>query len=202
MIKWGCSKYTWAQHLITQLVNHISTHSTHFTEASSIYVRNLIKSKTEFDQTTNQQINKLIQKIQSSLSKHTTSYQSNLNALVNCLDALYDAESIFYDDANILIGLVDKLTSQFKAKNLDRGTLINLVNLTCIAYKSNLIGNENLIDIHSCLSSDYQLNDLRAFYCRFLVAFGYGDAVSWLAECHSKWVKDLNDFRLVCDWIN
>ena len=75
--------------------------------------------------------------------------------------------------------------------------MTSLVNLTCIAYKSNLITNESLMDIYNCMLNDCRLNGLLAFYCRFLASYGYADSIRFLEDLHSKWIKLLNDYRLV-----
>jgi len=83
--------------------------------------------------------------------------------------------------------------------NLRRNAFTSLVNLMCIAYKSNLIGNEGLNEVYQVIEADMNLRDVLAFYFRFLVAFGYGEATIWLETCHTKWSRELNDFRLVLD---
>ena len=41
------------------------------------------------------------------------------------------------------------------------------------------------------------LNTLNAFYCRFLSFFGYPEAHGWLESLHTKWMKQITDFKLV-----
>ncbi len=177
-------------------------------EALSVYVHNLIKSKQEFDQSTNQEINRLINQVKASIdTSQGHLYLALLNVLVECFNSLYDEESLFYDEDCLLISLLTKLMDKFKARDwpfsteepwdVRRGALGSLVNLMCIAYKSNLMGNESLVEVYRVLEGDMRLRDLLAFYLRFLVAFGYGEAAAWLEACHGKWIRDLNDFRLV-----
>lgn len=107
----------------------------------------------------------------------------------------------------MLATLVTQLTELFKNKfypfqkdqesaQLHKLAMTCLVNLTCLAYKSNLITNENLKAICDCLEKDGSYNGLLAFFCRFLVSFGYAEAVPMLETLHSKWIRSLNDFRL------
>lgn len=138
--------------------------------------------------------------------KSTEALLNNLNIMIDCLYTIYDEESVFYDDCNVLVSLVDTLNQKFTQKTYpfeksDQGynkmAIVCLINITCIAYKSNLITNENLNDLYFFLIDDIKLNGLMAFYCRFLVSFGYSEALKWLESTHTKWIKTLNDFRLV-----
>jgi hypothetical protein len=129
---------------------------------------------------------------------------NNLTVLTDCLYILYAEESVFYDEAQVLVSFVTELNDLFKSKaypfQRDETHLYKsvtcLVNLTCLAYKSNQISNENLKGIFDLLETDNKFNGLLAFFCRFLVSFGYLEAVSMLELLHSKWVRSLNDFRL------
>ena len=184
-------------------------------EASSVYVQNLIKSRKEYDQIANKQINNLIQKIHSNITslinskKSTSALLNNINIMIDCLYTIYDEESVFYDDCNVLVSLVNTLNHNFKNKaypfeknQVNKMSIVCLINITCIAYKSNLITNENLNELYFFLIDDVKLNSLLAFYCRFLVSFGYSEALNWLESTHTKWIKTLNDFRLVSVFYN
>jgi len=81
-----------------------------------------------------------------------------LRILTECLNCLYDEESVFYDEDSLLESLLNKLSKPFEDKtfpfnnDLYFPVTYNFVNLNCIAYKSNLITNEHLIKIYQSLS--------------------------------------------------
>ncbi len=156
-------------------------------------MHNLVNSKDDFDLGTNKEINRLIKQLCTSIdTSEGHIYLGQLVVLVECFNSLYDEESVFYDEDCLLRGILDKLMLKFKARewpfktddsvNLRRNAFTSLVNLMCIAYKSNLIGNEGLSEVYQVLEADMNLRDVLAFYCRFLVAFGYGEATTWLEK--------------------
>lgn len=44
---------------------------------------------------------------------------------------------------------------------------------------------------------DDELNGLVAYYSRFLFFFGFSETLNWLGSLHSKWSKQITDFKLV-----
>lgn len=168
-------------------------------EAFSLYVENYIKSRKQFTDLDNKHINEQIRKIYNKylLLENSDMIQSYLIVLTQCLNCLYDEESVFYDEDQILEKILSKLYASFEAKNLERNLVQSYVNLNCIAYKSNLISNENMYQIYEFLSTNSKLNHLNAFFCRFLFLFGYSDAQQWIESLYKKWAKYINDFKLV-----
>ena len=124
-------------------------------QASSVFIQNLIACKKEFDQVHNQLINKLILNIYEQFIE--TRSLAHLNVLIECLNSLYDEESMFYDENNILTGLLNRLNEAFLAGKcpfetpLNRDMTAAFINLMCIAYKSNMITNDLLIQVYQAL---------------------------------------------------
>jgi hypothetical protein len=147
--------------------------------AVGVFVQNMIlsasssKVKIEFDYAENERINVLIKTLLDKYVKCLNEKRSEenllalgqyLTSLTECLFSLYDEESIYYDELNLLESLLDNLTSNLTAKSFmfieqsidekssfHRTVTSALVYLTCLAYKSNLISNEKLNPIYEFL---------------------------------------------------
>ncbi len=133
-------------------------------ESFGRYVQNFIKTKTKFNETDNTKVNSLLKKLHTKcfylLEKQSRFdlIKEYLRILTECLNCLYDEESVFYDEDSLLESLLNKLSKPFEDKtfpfnnDLYFPVTYNFVNLNCIAYKSNLITNEHLIKIYQSLS--------------------------------------------------
>jgi len=129
-------------------------------EALSKYIKMQIKSPNssiDLDQNTN--INENIHFLLNSLDLTNTQTNSNfhLNALVECLHALHDEESIYYDEE----GFLEKLIEMCFSNIVDSNSKTNknnfdhvkcLVNLVCIGYKANMVNNDKVIRLYEYLN--------------------------------------------------
>jgi hypothetical protein len=109
----------------------------------SSYINNMIKSTKDFDLTLNLEINNLIDEYHGkyltlSNGDDRSKIISNnfLIGLTQTICCLYNEESPFYDENNILQKLLEKLQNA-----IEYDQLLCKVCLTCIAYKSNLVDN-------------------------------------------------------------
>lgn len=129
--------------------------------ASQVYMKNLISivSSKEFDQATNVRINSLIRKLLDRYIKLNTGREADqlLLTLVDSLFSLYNEESVYYDELDLLETLLKTLDTQ--VKNIPQSDLSSsptiissFVYLTCLAYKSNLISNEGLTSVYDVLN--------------------------------------------------
>ncbi len=151
--------------------------------AVGVFVQNVILSassnqdKTEFDQAENEKINSLIKMLFDKYvqcSSERISEENSLllgqylTSLVECLFCLYDEESVYYDELNLLENLLNNLNASLKAKSVmftkesvyeksdfNKTVTSSLVYLTCLAYKSNLITNERVNSIYEYLKQVY-----------------------------------------------
>lgn len=133
-------------------------------ESFGRYVQNYIKTKKQFNETDNQHINSLLKKMYEkyfnlvSGQRNLDLIREYLRVITQCLNCLYDEESVFYDQESILETLLNSLNKSFEEKifpfkdDLYISATQCFVNLNCIAYKSNLITNENLIKIYELIS--------------------------------------------------
>ena len=173
-------KYVHTTHsnLITQL-SHSENEPSHdcMLQAASKYIQMQIKltnSSSEFDLSQNKNINVFIKclldrffYLTSSLDDGTRPQtdkliESYLDALVECLNCLYDEESAYYDEENILETLLDSLDkvyligSNSNSSRFDLSKVANvvksMVNLTCVAYKSNIINNDKIVRLYEYLN--------------------------------------------------
>lgn len=136
-------------------------------KAFSVYIQNLIKSEKEFKIDLNEKINSLLARLFENYTRSINDPSVDLNiiqkyfiAFQESLYVLYDEESVYYDDRNVLEKLLNNLN-----ENLSKGSFIFdknssisstamgcIINLTCIAYKSNLIKNESLQCLYQVLN--------------------------------------------------
>ena len=133
-------------------------------ESFGRYVQNFIKTTKQFNETDNKKVNDLLKKINMKCAvlidsqSHSDLIKDYLRILTQCLNCLYDEESVFYDEDSLLESLLNRLANSFQDKTfpfkdeLYVPITYNFVNLNCIAYKSNLITNENLVKIYQSLS--------------------------------------------------
>ena len=155
-----------------------------YTKLNSIgvYIQNVILSNSrssaemEFDQNENDKINNLIKKL---LDMFLTSFSGDkeskytmlgqcLTSLTECLFCLYDEDSIYYDEQNLLESLLKDLDLKLKTKHdifdfsnpLSKIATSSLVYLTCLAYKSNLIKNENVTYVYEFIKQVCQFRFL------------------------------------------
>ena len=113
----------------------------------SAYIRTLIRRQDEkFDVEKNAYINSRLQSVFESF-KSSTNQTRYLSSFVECLFSLYDDDSIYYDDINLLSSLIELLDDRKLSDRVE-----SLVYLSCIAYKSNLIGNELIHRIYDILN--------------------------------------------------
>ena len=113
----------------------------------SVYIRTLIRRQDEkFDVEKNAYINSRLRSIFESF-KSSTNQTRYLSSFVECLFSLYDDDSIYYDDINLLSSLIELLDDRKLSDRVEP-----LVYLSCIAYKSNLIGNELIHRIYDILN--------------------------------------------------
>jgi len=200
-------------------------------ESFGRYLQNYIKTKEHFNETDNKHLNDLLQKMHNKYSNllleqtlRPNLIKEYLRVITECLHCLYAEDSVLYDDILLLEKMLSSLNMPFETKQfpfnnelLFKSFTYNFVNLNCIAYKSNLISNENLIKIYQSLLKvlhlfilpyilkyfrnlyykDDELNGLVAYYSRFLFFFGFSDTLNWLGFLHSKWSKQITDFKLV-----
>lgn len=117
------------------------------------YINGIIKSAKEFSTELNKEINNLIKYLYdlfrtclASSSKNTIDY---FFALTICLCCLYDENSVFYDEQNLLQSL---LVLQMNSNDNIETEMVCRVCLTCAAYKSNLIDNEVLVNLYKKLT--------------------------------------------------
>lgn len=124
----------------------------------SIYIKNLIYLETEFRIEQNEKINShfsnMLAKFKNQIDNESIVVECYLNLFVKCLSALYHQESIYYDDSNILISLIEILNEKKNSAfyDLHKNATSALVNLNCLAYKANLIKNEQIFDIYEALN--------------------------------------------------
>ena len=149
-------------------------------ESFGRYVQNFIKTKKKFNETDNSKVNSFLKKIHSKCI-HLLENQSQsdlvkeyLRILTECLNCLFDEESVFYDEDSLLVSLIDRLAKPFEEKifpfknDLYLTATYNFVNLNCIAYKSNLITNEHLVKIYQSLSMVVNIFNITSFK-KFLI---------------------------------
>jgi hypothetical protein len=198
-VKIKISKYllqtldTFGEDLLTK-----STTTTTTTTMASLYIENKIKIHSQNDDTFNAEKNRFINdsikvfynKCLKSLSSTKTPNTDLLNSLTKCLSCLYNERSQFYDDDNILGNLLDTLKCEKVPNNII--TLVFKVNITCIGYRANLITNEQLENMYNSLLNENN-KVLLAFYCRFLVTFGYLDGLNWTSDLYNKWITIINN---------
>ncbi len=96
-------------------------------------------------------------------------YQSNndiitMKSITECLYVLYENDSIYYDNQNLLESCLNNLSLKLKNKiypfdDLSRETnehmiaMMCILNLTCLSYKANLVKKEFIISIYEYLKS-------------------------------------------------
>lgn len=108
----------------------------------SSHIINLIKSTKDFDLELNTEINNLIDDLHKKFLKYEKSddlkqVASNfLMGLTQTLCCLYNEESAFYDENNILKIVLNSLKN-----TIEHDYFVCWVCLNCLAYKSNLIDN-------------------------------------------------------------
>lgn len=123
-----------------------------------IYIKNLIYLETEFRIDQNEKINyhfsNMLKKFKSQIDNESTVVECYLNLFVQCLAALYHQESIYYDDSNSLMNLIEILNEKKNSVfyDLHKNAISALVNLNCLAYKANLIKNEQIFDLYETLN--------------------------------------------------
>ncbi|RNA08178.1 hypothetical protein BpHYR1_011693, partial [Brachionus plicatilis] len=168
-----------------------------------VYLKNLIYLENNFRIEQNDKINahfcSLLEKFKNQIDHEPLVVECYLNLFVQCLSALYHQESIYYDDTNILISLI-RILNQKKGSlfyDLHKNSTSSMVNLNCLAYKANLIKNEQIFDIYELLNKESRFSDLLALFCRFLVSYGFYESVEWIEQAFSKWSKFYADFKLV-----
>jgi hypothetical protein len=116
------------------------------------YINNLIKSTKEFDSDLNIEINNLLNNFQNLYLKLKLNVDSKvisnyfLIGLTQTLCCLYNEESAFYDEKNVLRTTLDDLKNA-----VDENEFICRICLTCLAYKSNLIDNIEVKNVYDDL---------------------------------------------------
>lgn len=136
----------------------------------ALYIKNLIESN-DFSIDRNTQINNSIEKL---FQKYLTLTSRNndqidleivenyLDAITKTLSYLYNEESIYYDDENLLEKILDNLKEKCKEQKDDLQQenvskernvyLMNYVLISLIAYKSNIIDNSTIQGIYEMLN--------------------------------------------------
>ncbi|CAF0861948.1 unnamed protein product [Brachionus calyciflorus] len=172
-------------------------------KSMSVYLKNSINLEKEFTIEHNYKINEyfenLLAKFKLQINDPDTQIvNSYLESFVQCFSQLYNEESIYYDDKNILEQILNILNEKLKTcfYEFNTSAMSTLVNLTCLAYKSNLIKNENLILIYDVLNKESRFNVLLSLYCRFLISYGFYDSVEWIEKAFCQWMKFYGDYKL------
>lgn len=174
------------------------THTPNRIFSFGVFISSLIKSTNDFTIALNNDINNLLKLLYDMFIQHKSDEAKMLDyfqALTITLCCLYDENSVFYDELNILKTLLGS------KMELNENTISFRVCLTCVAYKANLIENEKLSDLYAelqrvcffqleeiqydlfILFSKYESHkDLLAFYARFLLAYGFNESLKWIEE--------------------
>ena len=137
------------ERIVNTLIEKISSkeNDRYVFKSISAYIRTLIRRQDEkFDVEKNAYINSRLRSIFESF-KSSTNQTRYLSSFVECLFSLYDDDSIYYDDINLLSSLIELLDDRKLSDRVEP-----LVYLSCIAYKSNLIGNELIHRIYGILN--------------------------------------------------
>ena len=201
--------------------------------ALGLFVRTRIQLKRSFDSAENARLNRLIRRLYSSYLTSSAEMQQHqqtitqgqrvlanctTRVLVECLDALYDEESCHYDESHVLDEFVEHLCSRLENDDEakqdeeeeaeeDEGKQIataSLVNLACVAFRANRVGNELLVRVFTLLSGEKRpklqkqtSEPLLAVFLRTLISLGHLDSIRWLEQTYAQqWARSLNDFKL------
>lgn len=165
----------------------------------SVYLRAQIRLDSKFDMAKNTSINVTLASIVDSFRKSNDQLSGKyLGLFAECMFALYDDDSVYYDDRNLLTTLVDHLEQAVLTRGEKSETSVSaLVYLSSVAYKSSLVGNELVRRVYSLLINDSKFNRLVGFYSRYLLNYGFYDALTWIQTAHQRWHKFYTDFKLV-----
>lgn len=135
-------------------------------QSIGVYVRHLIRSSEKFEIEMNVTINKVMRKILDGFEGFlrwkktisTTTEQDGitknyLKLIVQCLFDLYNDESIYYDDEDLLSSFFNQVYGMIVDGGEQKPDFLieSLVHLACISYKSNLIANEKVIFVYDIL---------------------------------------------------
>jgi hypothetical protein len=137
--------------------------------AITLYIKNLIESNDfNIDRNIhiNNSIDKLFQKYLTLTSRNNDQIdlklvENYLEAITKTLSYLYNEESIYYDDENLLEKILNNLKEKSKEQKDDLQEnvskernvfLMNYVLISLIAYKSNIIDNSTIQGIYEMLN--------------------------------------------------
>lgn len=151
---------------ITEMLNNLNNSLLNIFDFLSIgvHIQNVIKySKNErSDITIKKKIITLIQNLYKFYQFNHNVYV--MKTLTECLCVLYETESIYYDDQNLLELCLNNLSLKLSdkvfpfddmSKESDEHNIAIqcIINLTCLSYKANLVGKEFIVRIYQYLIS-------------------------------------------------
>lgn len=181
---------------------NISQHVSYVFKTITVYLKTLIRQDTKFDMAKNTNINSILASIlvsfRKSLDFRSPILPKYLDLFTGCMFSLYDDDSVYYDDQNILAQLVEILENLVLVKGETSEAYVSaLVYLSCLGYKSNLVGNELVERVYNVLNKESAFKKLLAVYSRYLLNYGFYDALGWIQTAHHTWNKFYSDFKLV-----